>query len=147
MLHFNFGAIHTSLTDSWEACAQQSCHPAHELHVVQGHRRILGNLPVSSQILCTSPYLDGKLFHYDDKLVSAFVRPRVYSDSILRFVSKQHPETCKFKLAGDCFDLPSTHGRAIKQVIHHHFHPVLPFIMSYLQTFVAGPQICIHTRY
>jgi len=112
----------------------------------QAVRRILANVPVSCQVLSASPYLDGNLFQYDDKYISATVRPRVYGDSILRFVSKQHPESAKFKIAGEPFDIPPTHGRAIKQVIHYHFHPVLPFVMSYLQTFVAGPQICIYTR-
>lgn len=109
-------------------------------------RRILANVPVSCQVLSASPYLDGNLFQYDDKYISATVRPRVYGDSILRFVSKQHSESAKFKIAGEPFDIPPTHGRAIKQVIHYHFHPVLPFVLSYLQTFVAGPQICIYTR-
>ncbi len=113
---------------------------------LQAVRRILANVPVCCQVLSGSPYLDGNLFQYDDKYISAIVRPRVYGDSILRFVSKQHPESAKFKIAGEPFDIPPTHGRAIKQVIHYHFHPVLPFVMSYLQTFVAGPQICIYTR-
>ncbi|KAL0035680.1 hypothetical protein WJX79_007959 [Trebouxia sp. C0005] len=78
-------------------------------------RRILANVPVSCQVLSASPYLDGNLFQYDDKYISATVRPRVYGDSILRFVSKQHPESAKFKIAGDPFDIPPTHGRAIKQ--------------------------------
>lgn len=112
----------------------------------QAVRRILANVPVSCQVLSASPYLDGNLFQYDDKYISATVRPRVYGDSILRFVSKQHSESAKFKIAGEPFDIPPTHGRAIKQVIHYHFHPVLPFVLSYLQTFVAGPQICIYTR-
>ena len=115
-------------------------------HAEQAVRRTLASVPVNSQTLSASPYLDGNLFQYDDRFISATVRPRVYGDSVLRFVSKQHPEQAKFKIAGDAFDIPANHGRAIKQIIHYHFHSVLPFVMLYLQTFVAGPQICIYTR-
>ena len=113
---------------------------------VQAVRRILANVPVNSQTLCASPYLDGHLFHFDEKHISAAVRPRVFSDIVLRFVSKQYPDKVKFKIAGDQFAIPPTHRQGIKQIINYHFHPMLPFVMSYLQTFVAGPQICIHTR-
>ena len=57
---------------------------------VQAVRRILANVHANSQMLRTSPYLDGHLFHYDDNHISAVVWPQVFSNSILRFVSKQH---------------------------------------------------------
>lgn len=112
----------------------------------QAVRRTLANVPVNAQTLCASPYLDGHLFHYDEKHITAAVRPRMFSDTVLRFVSKQHPDRAKFKIVGDQFAIPPTHRQGIKQIINYHFHPTFPFVMSYLQTFVSGPQICIHTR-
>ena len=44
-------------------------------------RRLLGQLPVSSQCLTSSPYLDLALFRYDDKWVSAVERPKPCGDS------------------------------------------------------------------
>ncbi len=43
-------------------------------------RRLLGQLPVSSQCLSSSPYLDLSLFSYDDKWVSAIERPKPCGD-------------------------------------------------------------------
>lgn len=111
-------------------------------------RRVLANVPVNSQILSASPYLDANLFQYDDRLVSPLVRPRVYAtDSIVRFVSRRRPDKAAFKMHRDGLDVSAAQGRPAKQIIHYHFHPVLPFAMLYLLTFVAGPQICIYTRY
>ncbi|KAL3136500.1 hypothetical protein ABBQ38_005752 [Trebouxia sp. C0009 RCD-2024] len=146
------------VTSQWVRCvtpAVVGLHPPEEQMglasrqwngVLPAVRRTLANVPVNAQTLCASPYLDGNLFHFDEKHISAFVRPRMFSDNVLRFVSKQHPDRVKFKIAGDQFAIPPPHRQGIKQIINYHFHPTLPFVMSYLQTFVAGPQICIHTR-
>lgn len=113
--------------------------------LLQAMRRVLANIPVNSQVLSSSPYLDVNLFKYDDRLVSPLIRPRVYAvDSIIRFVSRRQPDKAAFKMLRDCLEVP---GRPAKQIIHYHFHPVLPFAMFYLLTFIAGPQICIYTRY
>ncbi len=44
-------------------------------------RRLLGQLPVSSQCLSSSPYLDLSLFSYDDKWVSPIERPKPCGDN------------------------------------------------------------------
>ena len=55
-------------------------------------------------------------------------------------------DTVIVKVASDQFAIPPTHRKGIKQIVNYHFRPMLPFVMLYLQIFVAGPQICIHTR-
>ena len=44
-------------------------------------RRLLGQLPVSSQCLSSSPYLDLALFSFDEKWVSAIERPKPCGDN------------------------------------------------------------------
>lgn len=70
------------------------------LHVclLQAARRILGSLPTSSQGVCLSPYLDARLFAYDEKLIAPDMRPRTYSEQALKFVSQAHPNACRFKV-------------------------------------------------
>jgi hypothetical protein len=66
--------------------------------LLQAARRILGSLPTSSQSLCTSPYLDARLFAYDEKLIAPDMRPRTHSEQALKFVSQAHPKACRFKV-------------------------------------------------
>ena len=133
---------------AWQIDAQAQLHALRLVYLVQAMRRVLANIPVNSQVLSASPYLDANLFQYDDRPVSALIRPRVYgADSILRFTPRDRPIKAAFKMHRDCLDVPVTQGRPVKQIIHYHFHPVLPFAMVYLLTFIAGPQICIYTRY
>lgn len=47
-------------------------------------RRLLGQLPVSSQCLSSTPYLDLSLFSYDDKWVSPIERPKPCGDNPVR---------------------------------------------------------------
>lgn len=47
-------------------------------------RRVLAQLPIASQSFSASPYLDLHLFHYDERLVSAFERPKPAGDSTVR---------------------------------------------------------------
>lgn len=61
-------------------------------------RRILANVPATAQALCTSPFLDANLFSYDDKLISATLRMRGYTEQPLKFVSRAHPATSRFKV-------------------------------------------------
>ena len=49
-------------------------------------RRLLGQLPISSQCHSSSPYLDLALFSYDDKWVSAVERPKPCGDSPVKYV-------------------------------------------------------------
>ena len=66
-------------------------------------RRILANVPATAQALCTSPFLDADLFSYDDKLISATLRMRGYTEQPLKFVSRAHPATSRFKVLPGSF--------------------------------------------
>lgn len=49
-------------------------------------KRLLAQLPISSQSYSCSPYLDLALFSYDDKWVSMMERPKACGDHPIRFV-------------------------------------------------------------
>jgi len=53
---------------------------------VQAVRRVLANLPASSQVLSPCPYLDPSLFQYNEKLMSAMMRPRPFSETPIRYM-------------------------------------------------------------
>ncbi|EIE19430.1 hypothetical protein COCSUDRAFT_48944 [Coccomyxa subellipsoidea C-169] len=72
----------------------QSPQPWSQSQVV---RRILANVPATAQALCTSPFLDANLFSYDDKLISATLKMRGYTEQPLKFVSRAHPAASRFK--------------------------------------------------
>lgn len=114
----------------------------------QGTRRVLANVPVAAQSLSSSPFLDASIFHFDEKLISCLLRPRPFGDHSLRFVARSHPDNARFKLFCEPFDTPLQHGARppVKQLITYHFHPIEPFVLAFLQTFVAGNRICICMR-
>jgi hypothetical protein len=37
-------------------------------------RRVLGNLPATGQLVTASPYLDARLYAYDERVISPMVR-------------------------------------------------------------------------
>ena len=115
---------------------------------LQGTRRVLANVPVAAQSLSSSPFLDASIFHFDEKLISCLLRPRPFGDHSLRFVARSHPDNARFKLFCEPFDTPLPHGARppVKQLITYHFHPTEPFVLAFLQTFVAGNRICICMR-
>lgn len=47
-------------------------------------KRLLAQLPISSQSYSSSPYLDLALFSYDDKWVSVLERPKACGDYPIR---------------------------------------------------------------
>ena len=55
-----------------------------EFNSWQAVRRVLANLPASAQVLSPCPYLDPSLFQYDEKLMSAMMRPRPFSETPIR---------------------------------------------------------------
>ena len=51
-------------------------------------KRLLGQLPISSQSFSPSPYLDLSLFSYDDKWISSLERPKLSAEQPIRYVGK-----------------------------------------------------------
>ncbi len=89
---------------------------------------MLAALPVSSQMLCASPYLDTRLFSYDDKLIGPMIKPRVHTIQPVKILSRAHPERSKFRLGPSAAELPGQ-SRTSKNTVLYLFHPVQPFVM------------------
>ena len=114
--------------------------------VPQVARRILGAMPASAQSLCASPFLDANLFVFDEKLISAQVRPRSFSEVPVKFAARSSPDQLRFQLHPAHFQAAPTSARPLKQLVTYHFHPVYPFVLGVLQTFVQPTQLLVYTR-
>lgn len=103
-------------------------------------------MPASAQSLCASPFLDGNLFVYDEKLISALVRPRSFSEVPIKFFGRSSPDRVRFQLHPAQFQAAPMPARPLKQLVTYHFHPVYPFVLGVLQTFVQPTQLLVYMR-
>ena len=107
---------------------------------------MLAAMPASAQSLSSSPYLDASLFHFDEKLISSLVRPRTFSDHPIKFAARASPERLRFQLHPGNFQPGPMPTRPRKQHVTYHFHPVFPFVLGVLQTFVQPTQMIVMMR-
>lgn len=70
---------------------------------MQAAKRLMAGIPTSSNRLSLSPYLDAKLFMYDERLIEPDLRLRTYSEQALKFTSLAHPNACRFKVCTCCY--------------------------------------------
>lgn len=94
-------------------------------------KRLLAQLPISSQSYSSSPYLDLALFSYDDKWVSVLERPKACGDYPIRFYARDSG-LLKFKIYA------GVQGRnpppAARRLVAFTFHPYDPFAISVQRT-------------
>eukprot|EP00004_Rigifila_ramosa_P020757 TRINITY_DN5425_c0_g1_i2.p1 TRINITY_DN5425_c0_g1~~TRINITY_DN5425_c0_g1_i2.p1 ORF type:complete len:337 (+),score=83.31 TRINITY_DN5425_c0_g1_i2:763-1773(+) len=86
-------------------------------------RKTLLFLPISPQHSIESVLLDPHLFAYDVRTMSIHDRPKVCTDSPLKFFSRA-TNRLKFRL------VTALAGPATKLTVSFVFHPVLPFVVS-----------------
>ncbi|GIY84243.1 DET1 homolog [Caerostris darwini] len=94
-------------------------------------KRLLAQLPISSQSYSVSPYLDLGLFSYDDKWVSVMERPKACGDQPIRFYARDSG-MLRFKI------FAGVHGKnapaAARRLVAFTFHPRDPFAISVQRT-------------
>ncbi|XP_064474585.1 DET1 homolog [Ornithodoros turicata] len=94
-------------------------------------KRLLAQLPISSQSYSNSPYLDLSLFSYDDKWVSVLERPKACGDYPIRFYARDSG-LLRFKIYA------GVQGRnpppAARRLVAFTFHPYDPFAISVQRT-------------
>lgn len=94
-------------------------------------KRLLAQLPISSQSYSNSPYLDLSLFSYDDKWVSVLERPKACGDYPIRFYARDSG-ILRFKIYA------GVQGRnpppAARRLVAFTFHPYDPFAISVQRT-------------
>ncbi|CAG8576575.1 8924_t:CDS:2 [Diversispora eburnea] len=108
----------------------------------QAVKRVLASLPYSPQTCSESPYFDHSLFAYDDKIISAFDRPRPCQENIAKFYSRRTGEF-KFKII---FGLPDKSNNRTKRYVALIAHPNFPFIISVQYTVLQPTIINLHVR-
>lgn len=95
---------------------------------LEARKRILAQLPMQSQILNPSPYLDLSLFSYNDKYISSVERPKTNGDYPIRFYSR--------KSGILRFEMITPHQRQTvsqqpgRKLVNFVFHPHEPFAIS-----------------
>ncbi|XP_795871.1 DET1 homolog [Strongylocentrotus purpuratus] len=94
-------------------------------------KRLLAQLPISSQSYSSSPYLDLSLFSYDDKWVSVMERPKACGDYPIRFYARDSG-ILKFKIHAGLVGRPSP--PSARRLVAFTFHPYEPFAISVQRT-------------
>ncbi|KAJ9680964.1 hypothetical protein PVL29_020063 [Vitis rotundifolia] len=108
-------------------------------------KKMMASLPFSCQSQSPSPYFDQSLFRFDEKLISATDRHRQSTDHPIKFISRRHPYSLKFKIKPGP-EAGSTDGQT-KKICSFVFHPILPLALSIQQTlFLQSSVVNIHFR-
>ncbi|XP_077233309.1 light-mediated development protein 1 / deetiolated1 (DET1) isoform X2 [Tasmannia lanceolata] len=107
-------------------------------------KKMMASLPSSCQSQNPSPYFDQSLFRFDEKLISATERHRQSTEHPIKFISRRHPNSLKFKIkpgpeAGGADNRP-------KKISSFLFHPILPLALSIQQTLMPPSVVNIHFR-
>ena len=90
-------------------------------------KRLLAQLPISSQSYSASPYLDLSLFSYDDKWISQVERPRSSGDYPIKFYSRESG-ILKFQIRAGL--VSNTGNLSSRKLVAFTFHPFEPFAIS-----------------
>lgn len=93
---------------------------------VEATKRLLAQLPISSQSFSSSPYLDLSLFSYDDKYVSVLERPKAASEYAIRFFARDSG-LLRFRIHAGIQKSGLPQGR---RLVAFTFHPDQPFAIS-----------------
>ncbi|KFM73412.1 DET1-like protein, partial [Stegodyphus mimosarum] len=94
-------------------------------------KRLLAQLPISSQSYSISPYLDLSLFSYDDKWVSVMERPKACGDQPIRFYARDSG-LLRFKIYAGVHG--KNHPVTARRLVAFTFHPHDPFAISVQRT-------------
>ncbi|XP_033120699.1 DET1 homolog [Anneissia japonica] len=96
-------------------------------------KRLLAQLPISSQSYSSSPYLDLALFSYDDKWVSAMERPKTCGDHPIRFYARDSG-LLRFRIQAGGHGRPTSQQPTPRRLVAFTFHPHEPFAISVQRT-------------
>lgn len=107
-------------------------------------KKMMTSLPFSCQSQSPSPYFDQSLFRFDEKLISATDRHRQSTEHPIKFISRRHPNTLKFKIKPG----PEAGGAdgQTKKISSFLFHPILPLALSIQHTLLQPSVVNIHFR-
>ena len=98
---------------------------------IEMSKQISSFLPLSPQMTNSSPYLDARLFQFDDRFVSPYNChcPRLIAEHAIKFLSRGSNSSTRFKIdpfpVSDEEDEPQDDN-----YVTYVFHPVYPFAIS-----------------
>jgi len=84
-------------------------------------------LPLSPQLTNASPYLDARLYQFDDRLVSPYNDPKPLAERGIKFLVREQNVSTRFKIdpsPSSESDLDSSYYATFV------FHPIYPFVIS-----------------
>ncbi|XP_011625180.1 light-mediated development protein DET1 isoform X1 [Amborella trichopoda] len=133
-LYMNFISSHSNNIHALEQLRKQkdACLKNKATNFSQLVKKTLAFLPFHCQSQSPSPYFDQSLFRFDEKLISSTERHRPSTEHPIKFISKRHPYSLKFKIKPGP-EAGGVDGRS-KRLSCFLFHPVLPFAISIQQT-------------
>lgn len=107
-------------------------------------KRALAVLPHPPQTINPTPYLDPSLFEYDEKMIAPFDRPRPCPEYPIKFMHRSNDSMLAFKIDATC---PASRADPrVKWLSSYVFHPIYPFAISALQSFMQSTVIKFHMR-
>lgn len=107
-------------------------------------KRALAVLPHPPQTINPTPYLDPSLFEYDEKMIAPFDRPRPCPEYPIKFMHRHNDSMLAYKIDATC---PTSRADPrVKWLASYVFHPIYPFAISALQSFMQSTVIKFHMR-
>ena len=92
-------------------------------------KQISSLLPLSPQMTNSSPYLDARLFQFDDRFISAYSGPRPIAEHAIKFLTRGAQSCTRFKI-DPVPDSDEEEESLSDSYVTYVFHPVFPFAIS-----------------
>lgn len=92
-------------------------------------KQISSLLPLSPQMTNSSPYLDARLFQFDDRFISAYSGPRPIAEHAIKFLTRGAQSCTRFKI-DPVPDSDDEEESLSDSYVTYVFHPVFPFAIS-----------------
>ncbi|QDZ19412.1 light-mediated development protein Det1 [Chloropicon primus] len=103
-------------------------------------KQLASFLPLSPQMTNSSPYLDARLFQFDDRFVSPYNCPRPIAEHAIKFLTRKYGN-CVFKILPLTED-SDAEDEGVEGYATFCFHPTLPFVISSMYSNqLVGPRV------
>lgn len=100
-------------------------------------RKLLQLLPPATAVsdLSPSPYLDPRMYNYDDRAISLNIRTRPSLEQPISFRPRNRPDRAGFRLEPGPYEAMLVRDRRLARSVSYLVHPEAPFVMSVFSVF------------